>query len=152
MHKFNVGDIVVGNQKNEYGITAKGVKCEVVAVGVFGVKEDIMVKTLEGNDKGYQDSVESSKFDLYVTEKKGKSFSCDLGELNVKTAKKVSAQKYTVEYDKKLNTTFIRVGDVTIAVPATTDMVSITTKHPDDVECPEIGKAMAYYRLAKSVK
>lgn len=32
MAKFKVGDIVVGNEKNPYGVTAKNVKCEVVKV------------------------------------------------------------------------------------------------------------------------
>lgn len=32
MTKFKVGDIVIGNDKNPYSVTAKGVKCEVVKV------------------------------------------------------------------------------------------------------------------------
>ena len=32
MAKFKVGDIVIGNDKNPYSVTAKGVKCEVVKV------------------------------------------------------------------------------------------------------------------------
>ena len=31
-NKFKVGDIVIGNDKNPYSVTAKGVKCEVVKV------------------------------------------------------------------------------------------------------------------------
>lgn len=50
MAKFKVGDIVIGNEKNHYGITARGVKCEVVKVytdGYIGVKTRGFAKTYD---------------------------------------------------------------------------------------------------------
>lgn len=150
--KFQRGDIIVGNFRNKYGITKRGTKCRVVEVDFFGGGEDLRVEVIEGADSGYKDTVESKYFDL-VQRSDGYN---PLGLKKVASKPNAPAQHYqqpyTIDHDENLGATFIRVGDVTIAVPVPEKMVSITVKHPQDVECDEIAKAVAYYRMAKGAR
>lgn len=62
MAKFNVGDIIIGNEKNAYSVTAKGVKCEVLGVTPSG---EINVKVLAGDrNRGSKWYVNPEYFDL----------------------------------------------------------------------------------------
>ena len=66
MAKFKVGDIVIGNEKNKYGITCKGAKCEVVKV--YGQGYDLIrVKLLHSGDQDFP--VDPKYFDLVIDEK-----------------------------------------------------------------------------------
>ena len=61
MNKFKVGDIIIGNSLNNYNITNKSVKCEVLRING---DDDILVKVF--NDytlNAYP--VRSSRFDLF---------------------------------------------------------------------------------------
>lgn len=61
--KFNIGDIVIGNDKNRYGITKKGWIGKVVGHdGTINGEEAIIVTEIEG---GIPLIVESKYFDLY---------------------------------------------------------------------------------------
>jgi hypothetical protein len=157
--KFSVGDIVIGNSFNTYGVTKRGVRHIVLATsGASKSNENIKVEVIEGNDKGYTDWVYASKFDLDKSYKKGITGGKGITGVKVVGKEPVSREnttagkQFTVEYNATLNATFIRVGDITIAVPVPEHLVSITQKHPDDIESDEIAKAVAYYRLAKGAK
>jgi hypothetical protein len=141
--KFQVGDRIIGNEGNKYGITKRGINHEVISVFNTAVTNDIRVRVLEGTNKGYVDLVSSSRFDLVKSAKE-----------TAKTAKTESRfpPKYKVDFNSDLGVTFIRVGDVTIAVPLPKHSVSITVKHPNDVDCDETAKAIAFYRLVKGDK
>jgi hypothetical protein len=56
--------------------------------------------------------------------------------------------------DKQIKTTslatFIKIGDVTIAIPPNTPM-GLTIRHPDDKDNGEIGQAISYYRMRKEM-
>ena len=47
--KFKVGDIIIGNDKNRYTYTAKGVKCKVICHLKDDLFSDIKVKILDGD-------------------------------------------------------------------------------------------------------
>lgn len=129
--KFRVNDVIIGNDRNTYSITKRGIKCEVVSVQ----DSTILVRVLEGIKEGSEHYVVPEQFDLVKEDNPAKPT--------------IRNPKYTMEHDNKLGVTFLRVGDVTVAIPLPENEISVSVKHPDDSECPEIGKAMSYYRLAK---
>ena len=71
--KFNIGDIIIGNERNEYGITNKTTRCEVVETIC---DETIRVEVLEGSHIGCRYAVAAYFFDL-VEQNQQKSFSAD---------------------------------------------------------------------------
>jgi hypothetical protein len=147
--KFGKGDTIIGNFRNQYGVTKRGTKHIVIDTDYESGNnyEDIKVQVIEGVDTGYMAWVSSIKFDLVQRAKE------KLDLVKKESKRNDSDEKqYTINYDEKLGATFIRVGDVTIAVPVEEHLVSVTAKHPEDVECDEIAKAVAFYRLAKGVK
>lgn len=85
--KFKVGDIIIGNDKNKYTYTAKGVKCKVIGfvkddlaydikVRIIGTKEDYPVHSK------YFDLVESPKvtYTSNTVEYNGEMATCQMGD------------------------------------------------------------------------
>jgi hypothetical protein len=147
MNGFKVGDIIIGNASNHYGVTGKHTRCKVVSEAVNkGVKgdRDIRVQVLEGQHMGTTWDVVSSKFNLVVTS----------GQVDIVVKKKSEriSDKYTVEYDSKLDVSFIRIGDVTIAIPLRPEKLAFSVKSPEDENNELIAKSVAYFRLAKGDK
>ena len=85
--KFKVGDIIIGNSKNNYNYTAKGVKCKVISHLKNNLFHDIKVKIL---DEDAEYNVNSEYFDLAETPKvtytadtveyNGQKATCQLGD------------------------------------------------------------------------
>ena len=85
--KFKVGDIIIGNSKNGYKYTAKGVKCKVIGHLKDDLFSDIKVKIL---DKDVEYPVHSKYFDLVESPKvtytsntveyNGQKATCQLGD------------------------------------------------------------------------
>ena len=85
--KFKVGDIIIGNDKNTYNYTAKGVKCKVISHLKDDLFHDIKVKILDEDGKY---NVNSTYFDLVGTPKvtytadtveyNGQKATCQLGD------------------------------------------------------------------------
>lgn len=71
--KFNIGDIIIGNERNEYGITNRTTRCKVVETICDGT---IRVAVLEGKLQGHRYTVADCFFDL-VEQNQPKSFSAD---------------------------------------------------------------------------
>lgn len=134
-NKFKVDDIIIGNERNTYAITNKSYKCKVEKVVD---NQQIEVSVLEGRHRGGRHLVRSAMFDLVKEEK-------------VIEYKREETEKCSIEYDEKLDVTFIHMGDVTIAIPLRADKIATTVKHPKDVQNKEIAKSLAYYRLRKGV-
>lgn len=85
--KFKVGDIIIGNDKNKYAYTAKGVKCKVIGFVKDDLAYDIQVRiigTLEDYPvhSKYFDLVESSKvtYTSNTVEYNGQKATCQLGD------------------------------------------------------------------------
>lgn len=54
--------------------------------------------------------------------------------------------KTEVKIETKASTKFIKIGDVTIALPMNT-LIGYTIKHPDDEYDNEMAEALSYYRM-----
>lgn len=91
--KFKVGDIIIGNDKNGYAYTAKGIKCKVIGF-LENADEwhDIEVKVLSTNEKY---PVHSKYFDLVETPKV--TYTADTVEYNGQKATCQSGDRFDLE-------------------------------------------------------
>ena len=92
--KFKVGDIIIGNDKNRYTYTAKGVKCKVICHLKDDLFSDIKVKILDG-DSGVEYPVHSKYFDLVETPKV--TYTSNTVEYNGQKATCQSGDKFDLE-------------------------------------------------------
>lgn len=151
MSKFNVGDIVRGNDESgRYGYTTKYMVGRVTANSQGRYDERITVKILQHSQYptqiGREYEVESQHFDKLNGLKKPKVVK--VAPVVEPTPEVIPAMKITVEG----KVTYILIeGKYTIAIP-TVAPIGIATKHEEDTYSEESGKALAMYRLNKKVE
>jgi len=65
MHKFKVGDIIIGNKKNVGSFTGVGSICRVIRVFEFSVEgSDMEIYVIKGNYPGENVNASSQMFNL----------------------------------------------------------------------------------------
>ena len=65
MHKFRVGDIIIGNKKNVGSFTGVGSICRVIRVFEFSVEgSDMEIYVIKGNYPGENVNASSQMFNL----------------------------------------------------------------------------------------
>lgn len=65
MHKFKVGDIIIGNKKNVGSFTGVGSICRVIRVFEFSVEgSDMEIYVIKGNYHGENVNASSQMFNL----------------------------------------------------------------------------------------
>ena len=65
MHKFKVGDIIIGNKKNVGSFTGVGSICRVIRVFEFSVEgSDMEIYVIKGNYPGENINTSSQMFNL----------------------------------------------------------------------------------------
>ena len=66
MHKFKVGDIIIGNKKNVGFFTGVGSICRVIRVSEFSVEgSDMEIYVIKGNYTGETVNASSRMFNLH---------------------------------------------------------------------------------------
>lgn len=126
MSKFKVGDVVKCMDNGIYAYPEVGELYEVMAIDKY---DELSLRNAYDNSDDNSASsciYESHLFELYQTHE--------------------SLIKSTIKKSNNSVCDFVRIGDITLAVPKGCP-VGIAVKHPDDEYSKEIGEAIAFQRM-----
>lgn len=97
MSKFNVGDIIVGNNKDMYGYTNNKAICEVVGTDTCSSRDNIQIKMIYHTEMEKPCttvfSVQDKYFDLVIPAKKSEVKEMTVAEISEKLGYEVKIVK-----------------------------------------------------------